>query len=314
MMRRLAPMLAIATGLALPIRAEAAEARAARPAMGTVLQIVVEADDLATATALAERAMSLAHRWDDVLTTWRPEGELARLNAQAGRGPFAASSELRAALKRMQPLVTATDSAFNPTAGPLVAHWRSGAPGTASALDPAPDLAAVLRVAADGVRLAAGASLEAGAIGKGIALDAIARVLRAGGASSLWLDFGGSSQLGWSQGRRPRRLAVAGLGEGVVHGTVDVLDVAVSTSRATGPGAEVGPIVDPRTGDVVRAARVVTVLAAEAATADAWSTALIVLGRDGVDKARAAGCEVFYEDEEGTVETPGFRSGKISVR
>jgi thiamine biosynthesis lipoprotein len=296
----------------LPAPGHAAEAHAGKPVMGTVLQVTVEAEDEATARTLADQAVSIAARWDDILTTWRREGELARLNAQAGRGPFAASGELRTALGRMQRLVERTDGAFNPAVGTLVEAWRK--PGAAPAARRVPDLAEALRIDRTGVILAPGVRLDAGAVGKGMALDAIVRVLVASGASALWIDFGGSSQLAWSQGRRPRSVAVAGLGKGVVHGTLELGDVALSTSRASGPGAEEGPIVDPRSGEPVRVPRLATVLCADATTADAWSTALVVLGRTSLEAVLASGCEALIEDEAGVVVTTDFWAARVTRR
>jgi len=304
-------LMTLVVALSLPAPGHAADAHAGKPVMGTVLQVFVEAEDTDTAAALAEQGISLAARWDDVLTTWRAEGELARLNASAGKGAFAASGELRAALSQMARLARATDGAFNPAIGAQVERWRKSSSVPLAA--PAQPFHEAVRVERQGVVLAAGTALDAGAIGKGIALDAMARALKASGASSLWLDFGGSSQLGWSEGRRPRTIVVAGLATGVVHGTLEVGDAAVSTSRAAASREE-GPILDPRTGQAIAERRLATVLATDATTADAWSTALVVLGRDGIAKARAAGCEVLFEDDEGLVVSPGFWSGQAPRR
>lgn len=295
-----------------PAAVQGAEAHAGKPVMGTVLQVTVEAEDEATARTLAGQAVSIAARWDDILTTWRKEGELAHLNARAGKGSFAASGELRSALGRMQRLTERTGGAFNPAVGSQVEAWRK--PGAPGRVRPAPDLAQALHIDRTGVTLAPGVRLDAGGVGKGMALDAIVRVVVASGASSLWLDFGGSSQLAWSQGRRPRAVAVAGLHPGVVHGTLELGDVALSTSRASGPGAEEGPIVDPRSGQPVRVPRLATVLCADATSADAWSTALVVLGRESLDAVRASGCEALVEDDAGVVATEGFWAVRVTRR
>ena len=49
-----------------------------------------------------------------------------------------------------------------------------------------------------------------------------------------------------------------------------------------------------------------TVLAGDATTAEAWSTALVVLGREGLARLAAAGLAAFLEDERGRVLTAGF--------
>ena len=70
-----------------PVSGLAATAHNGQVVMGTVLQVTVVAEDAARAREMTTRAVKIARHWDDVLTTWRSEGELARLNAAAGKGP-----------------------------------------------------------------------------------------------------------------------------------------------------------------------------------------------------------------------------------
>jgi thiamine biosynthesis lipoprotein ApbE len=100
---------------------------------------------------------------------------------------------------------------------------------------------------------------------------------------------------------------VAGLFPGAIQGTITLRDCSLSTSRTPRPDAPEGAIIDPRNGKPVAAPRVVTVQHRDAAHADAWSTALIVLGRDGTGKAQKSGVEFLLEDAEGVVKTQGFQ-------
>jgi len=335
-LRRLAAALLVPAALAAA--APAAVVQNGQPVMGTVLQVTVAAPTQAQAKQLAEAAFAEARRWDDVLTTWRPQGELARFNATgrtAGRKPAAeaanavsaeecvppetipaetaVSPELYSALEHMLALSKATGGAFDPAVGPLVGLWRTHK--QLGPLKPPGErfrIATALRLQAGKAGLAAGAALDAGGIGKGIALDAIARKLRAAGATSFFLDFGGSSQLAFgapaaAKGSPGWPVAVAALASGATHGLVALQDTSLSTSRALPAGDEAGPIVDPRSGNLAPAPRLATVLGPSAIVTDAWSTALVVLGREGVEKARAAGLEVLYEDAAGVVMSDGFR-------
>jgi thiamine biosynthesis lipoprotein len=290
--------------------------RVGQPVMGTVLQVTVVAPDGDAARRLAEEAVAEARRWDDVLTTWRPQGELARFNAQAGQGPVKISAELKGALRTMQRFAADTGGAFDPAVGRLVRMWSADTPPAARDLDRETldriDRALVL--GDETASLAAGVALDAGGIGKGIALDAIAAKLRAAGVRAAFLDFGGSSQL--ALGAAPERhdgwqVLVAALDPGRAHGVLALADAALSTSRSTGPGAKEGPIVDPRRREPVTERRVATVLASDATSAEAWSTALIVQGRPGVAAARKAGLEVLFEDAAGVLRSDGFRIGPI---
>jgi thiamine biosynthesis lipoprotein len=297
----LLPFVSCLSSFVVPV--SAATARVGEPVMGTVLTVTVIAADEAAARRFAAAALAQARHWDDVLTTWRPEGELARLNAAAGHGPVEVSADLAAALQAMIALSHATGGAFDPGVGPLVARWRGPQPP-----HPPPSPSAATRIATalrlDGTRatLAAGAALDAGGIGKGIALDAIAADLRRGGAGAAFLDFGGSSQLalgapeaaadGW-------RVALAGLAPGALLGETALRDAALSTSRASaGPNAA-GPIIDPRSGAPVLTPRIGTARAADATSAEAWTKALIVAGRAALPGAHAHGIIAVVEDAAG---------------
>jgi thiamine biosynthesis lipoprotein len=291
--------------------ASAAVFRTGQPVMGTVLQVTIVAADDRTARALADAAVAEVRHWDDILTTWRPEGELARLNAQAGSGPVTVGPELSAALRSMQRLSTATQGAFDPAVGPFVDLWRGTAPLPGAPPAPAARHRLASALSLDGRRAAllAGAKLDAGGIGKGLALDAAGALLRARGAAAAYLDFGGSSQLaigappgspdGW-------RVAISGLAPHQMHGVLMLRDAALSTSRASAGASPAGPIIDPATGRPVDAPRLGTVRARDATTAEAWSKAVIIRGRDGVQRARADGLDVLFEEAGGVQRTAGF--------
>ena len=285
--------------------------RTGAPVMGTVLQVTIVAADDAAARQLADAALAEARRWDDILTTWRADGELAQLAAHAGAGPTAVSEDLAAALRSMQRLSTATAGAFDPAVGPLVDLWRGPAPPSAAQLAGAAPAQLATVLALDGRRatLVRGAKLDAGGVGKGVALDAISALLRARGVQAAYLDFGGSSQLaigappdspdGW-------RVAVSGLTPQQMHGVLTLRDAALSTSRALGGPSAAGPIIDPRTRQPVPGPQLATVRAADATTAEAWSKAVLVLGHGGVERANANGIEVLREDANGLERTSGF--------
>jgi thiamine biosynthesis lipoprotein ApbE len=101
-------------------------------------------------------------------------------------------------------------------------------------------------------------------------------------------------------------VAVSGLAPDRVRGVIVLRDASLSTSRASAGPSPAGPIIDPRSGQPVAGPRVATVRAADATSAEAWSKAVIVRGRDGLEQARRDGMDVFLEDADGVVRTPGF--------
>ncbi|MEO8605022.1 MAG: FAD:protein FMN transferase [bacterium] len=304
------PVALVVMAALLTSAAGAATFRTGQPVMGTVLQVTVVAADEARARELAEAAIAEARRWDDILTTWRPEGELARLNAHAGRGFISISPDLANALRRMVVLAAATDGSFDPGVGPLVAAWRGPQPPAPPPVaSRATRIATALRLDGRRAALRAGASLDAGGVGKGMALDAMAARLRRRGAQAAFLDFGGSSQLalggvpdaagGWS-------VVVSGLAPDSVLGALLLRRAALSTSRATAGPDAAGPIIDPRSGAPIFTPRLGTVRAADATSAEAWSKAAIIAGRAAFPAARRHHVEMLIEDAQGVAMTAGF--------
>jgi thiamine biosynthesis lipoprotein len=129
---------------------------------------------------------------------------------------------------------------------------------------------------------AAGMALNFGSIGKGLALDRMAAVLRGRGVPRALVSAGGSSAIAIGGGygfavdltssRVPHRLARLYLGE-----------AALGTSGAgqqffEAEGRRYGHVIDPRTGWPCEGVLSASVVAPEAAVADALSTAFLVGG------------------------------------
>ena len=121
------------------------------------------------------------------------------------------------------------------------------------------------------------ATLDLGGIAKGHALDLSARLLRQHGVLNAFVHGGTSSAIGIGAppGAPGWRVALAGGGECVLR------DRALSVSAAWQGNPH--PTVDPRTGRELAAPRRVVVTGPSARLADAWSTAILVLGRAPTD-------------------------------
>ena len=161
--------------------------------------------------------------------------------------------------------------------------------------------------------LADGLRLDPGAIGKGVALDAAARVLKEGGVSWALLDFG-------------RQIMAVGDGPDGCGFRVDmgpddkpksalyIRDESVATTSNSERGLVVdgrllGHVLDPRTGKPAILSRHAVVVAPTAAQADAFSTALFVLGADkGLTIAADAGLagRIWPAGSEPPQSTAGF--------
>src|SRR5262249_57516675 len=137
-----------------------------------------EAADGAAGAAASERAMEAVEAAEARLSTWREDSELARLNRAPAGTPFLLSPALAADLRDAWACARATDGAFDPTVGPLVAAWglrRGGRVPTAAELARAVAATGFDGLALDGrtaIRRRADLTIEEGGSGKRAALPA----------------------------------------------------------------------------------------------------------------------------------------------
>ena len=259
--------------------------------MGTLCTISAEAPDTAQAAKAIDVAFGAIARLEKVMSGWRDDSELARLNSRTGGEEFPCSPDLFAALVAARDLAAETGGAFDPTVEPFIRAWDLRGEGrvpTAAELDKARDVVGYLGLQLDRPRRIAsfartGMAVDLGGIGKGIALDRAAEALRAGGVRRALLNFGGEI-LAAGEGD-PRELAVADPADRLRPAVLlKLAPGALSTSAQSERGFErdgvrYGHVLDPRSGQPLATRASVSVVAASSARADALATALLVMGR-----------------------------------
>ncbi len=261
--------------------------------MGTRFEVVLSGDVGARLRAVGEAALAEIEDWDARLSLFRRESLLSRINANAHCREVDLDQETFDLLVACREVWRGSGGAFDVTVGPLMPAWgfrdrHEGKP------DKAEVAAAAEIVGFDGVELdesrrsvrftRPGMAIDLGAIGKGHALDAAARVVRDNGVSCGLLQGGTSSVvgLGAPPDERGWRVAV-GMDPGAPVAVVR--DAALSVSAPHGrmvesDGRPLGHVLDPRTAAPTEGARLAAVIARgsdAARAADAWSTALLVL-------------------------------------
>ena len=167
--------------------------------MGTTLRVGVYAASRGSGIAAIEAALAAVQLTDSLLSTWRDDSELARLNHTPPGQPAQVTPPLAAVLAEVGRWGRASGGAFDPTIGALVDAWDTRGRGRV----PTPvDLARArertgpraIERSADGKvwrRTVDGAWLDSGGFGKGAALAAARDSLTAHGITSALLDFGG---------------------------------------------------------------------------------------------------------------------------
>jgi len=270
--------------------------------MGTLLTVLVD-DEPQQALQASTIVFEEVRRWERILSERDPTSELSQwLQSAKGAATNSATADLLSMLRAARRLHLETEGACDATIGPLVRAWREAdaraeAPAV-QALDQARQACGWQWYAEDAHAgtwrvLQAGASLDFGGLAKGWALDRAAEKLRQAGLTRVLLDFGGQllaldaprGQAGWTV------TPAHGLAEGqpfsLVHGSV-----AVSGDDERGlqiDGQRHSHIIDPRTGTPVAPHAPVLVWASSALDADAWATAVYIMGPSAVPLLEARG-------------------------
>lgn len=269
--------------------------------MGTRFEIVIaDGDDPARLRAAGDEALDEVERIDGLLSLYNPDSVIAELNARAGEGWVAVSADVFRLLERALNMSRWTRGAFDITMLPLLRAWGFIG-GTGRQADPAEVEAARSLIGADGVLLdqetlsvrfdRPGVGIDLGAVGKGYALDQAAAILSDIGVRSALLHGGTSTVIGigtpdgdaaWNVAIRDPR-EEDGLLEQVKLRAGQALSVSGVHGKAfkAADGRVMGHVLDPRTGEPADSAELAAVIAGDARSADALSTALLVLGRAG---------------------------------
>jgi len=245
-------------------------------AMGTDIEFLVDAAEAGEALAAAEEEF---HRLEAILSRFRPESELSRLN---DLGSLEAGPELREVVALALEAREKTGGRFDPTVHDAVVstgYDRSfelvapdgEAPSTGSSCGGA--------VSVEGFRIELGAQvrLDFGGIGKGYAAVRAARLLCAAGPALV--NAGGDVAV--HGGTWPVGVETA---DGCL--TLELSAGALATSgrdrrRWRRNGRELHHLIDPKTGtssdsDLLR----LTVVASDAVEAEVWAKALYLQGEE----------------------------------
>lgn len=255
--------------------------------MGTLLRVEARGSDRGCTVAATEAALDEIARLESVLSSWRPDSEVGRLNRAVPGVRVALSPELTGLLAEATSWHERTDGAFDPAVGALIEAWdlrgagRLPSPSELESARRSSGLARLTLSAGVAARPDTAWWLDTGAFGKGAALRSAAAVLRAHGVADAVLDFGGQllvlggpHEVAVADPRArseamPQRLRLTG---------ASISTTSSSERHVAVAGARYGHVLDPRNGRPVAAWGSVSVVAADALVADALSTALFVLG------------------------------------
>lgn len=270
--------------------------------MGTTYSVLIDAESLDDEAHARIDSAILGHL-DEVnrlMSTYDAGSEVSRFNAHAGTDPFPLSAATLEVLALAETVSRRSDGAFDVTVAPLVNAWGFGPGDPPDGAPPAAALDTLLaRVGWETVHVRRDAGtaskdhpetvVDLSGIAKGYAVDRVAGALEALGWSRYLVEVGGEIRAG--EARRdgtPWRVGVERPASDArsVYRVVELTDAGIATSGdyrnvITLGGERFAHLLDPRTARPVPfVGASVSVVHERAAVADAWATALAVLGPD----------------------------------
>jgi thiamine biosynthesis lipoprotein len=267
--------------------------RTTHPAMGTEYSLYLYAPSNQEAEKIAAPVFQEIDRVDALLSNYRPESELSRINHEAFEQEVTTDPETFRFLATCLAWSQRSAGAFDISVGKLMKVWKFF--GASGAL-PSPDELAAARadVGWEKIRLnaeqrtvrflATGVELDPGGIGKGYAVDRAVRILKAKGVSAALLSAGSSTifalgaplgEAGWKV-RVPSPYPAGGTISTVILRDTSLSTANLSEKNFTHNGQFYGAIMNPQTLQPVQGILQVTVISQSATDSDALSNALFV--------------------------------------
>ena len=283
--------------------------------MGTMLTIAIEVPRGRSAEHLLQGAFSQVSEWDRLLSTFKVNSDLSRLNRQAGKGWLSVDRRVFEYLRRSIADARRTKGAFDITVGALTVLGRRPRPSDARRR------AALALVGSRSIELASpnrvrltrvGMRLDPGGNGKGVALDSVVAYLRKNGVRRAFIDFGGSSfyGLGAPKGRTGWPVLLTDAKKKPWR-VVLLADRGLSMSHSaqqTSPGHVRYHIIDPRSGKRIHVWRAVALICKTATEADVLSTSLVVdPGLRAVLRREYPACAAIVFTTQGVAIEPSLR-------
>lgn len=266
--------------------------RFSHEAMATTFEILVVHEDERYARQAAAAAFDEVDRLEDELSRFRENSDITRINNLPAHQPLQIGLDAFECLKLSIRMYAETYGAFDVTVGSLVKCWRNKE-GMLRSPSPEELNLARLRTGANLLQLderehtvclsAGGVHVDLGGIGKGYAVDRVAELLREWGIGTALVSGGYSSVLaldapagavGWpltlsDPADHKRILARPGL----------------QRRALSGSGVQKGGhIISPRTGRPIEGRRAAWASAPDAGTADALSTAFMIMSPDEIEQ------------------------------
>ncbi len=264
--------------------------------------------------AAIDAVMAEIHRIDELMSPYKKDSELSRINQLASKQSIKISDELFRLIERSIEFSRMTDDAFDITyasVGHLYNYRERKRPDTTQIRQKLENIDYRNIVLDDAKRTIhftrPGVFIDLGGIAKGYAVDNGIMILQGLGFKHALVSAGGDSRLLGDRHGRPWMMGIKDPRQrNALFTRLPLQDTALSTSGDyeryfIEDGVRYHHIINPKTGDSARELRSVTIIGPDAITTDALSTSLFILGiKKGITLAnRLAEIDAIMIDQHG---------------
>ena len=285
--------------------------------MGTSVRVELWHEDAKAGRAAIAAVMDEMHRIDALMSPYKPDSELSRINREAAKHAVRISREQFDLIARAIEFSELSGGAFDITfasVGYMYDYRRGVEPSEAQIAQALPGInyrhlvldraQTTIRFAREGVRI------DLGGIAKGHAVDRGIALLKKRGIRHAIVQAGGDSRVLGDKRGRPWNVAIRDPRnrENVVA-VIPLVDAAISTSGdyeryfIKKGGERVHHILDPKTGKSAHGVISVSVIAPDATTTDGLTKSVFLKGpEDGIafiESLKIPGLDAVVIDENG---------------
>ncbi len=261
--------------------------------MGTEVSVYLWSDDEEAGLAALEAVFQEADRIDRLMSTYKDDSEITKINLGAAAAPVRSGEELFGLIARSLEISVLTQGAFDITYESVGQHYdfrKHQRPDVATVQSELENInyryveidnvTRSVSFRRDGVRI------NLGGIAKGYVVERGISILRASGIENAIVTAGGDSRLLGDRRGRPWMVGIRDpRKDGEVAISVPLQDEAISTSGDyeryfDEDGVRYHHIIHPGTGTPASGVHSATVFGPDAVTTDALSTSVFVMGVD----------------------------------
>jgi thiamine biosynthesis lipoprotein len=262
-----------------------------RPMMGTEVSVYLWSDDDEAGRRAVEDVFAEAARIDRLMSTYKDDSEISKINQGAATAPVVAGDELFRLIQRSLDISLLTHGAFDITYDSVGQHYdfRARRRPDAATVEAEKGLIdfRLIRLDRAGRTVSfgrEGVRINLGGIAKGYVVERGIEVLRNRGIEHAVVTAGGDSRMLGDRRGRPWMIGIRDPREdGEVAISIPLSDEAVSTSGDyeryfDEDGVRYHHIIRPSTGRPATGVHSATVIGPDAVITDALSTSVFVMG------------------------------------